>query len=81
MLDILVELVITKWYSYLDDEIDEALEPWNVVVDAEGSVVIGSTLVTLSRTGCYYSECTLGNFVTDAYVFAVSISFLSSGKL
>lgn len=51
------------------------------MVEAEGSVVIGSSLVTLSRTGCYYSECTLGNFVTDAYVFGVSISFVSLGKL
>lgn len=48
------------------------MEPWYARVEAEGSVVIGSTLVTLSKAGCYYRECTLGNFVTDAFVFAVS---------
>ncbi|CAG9765346.1 unnamed protein product [Ceutorhynchus assimilis] len=53
-----------------DVEINKALEPWNALVAAEGSVVLGSTLVKLSIDGCFYKECTLGNFVTDAFVFA-----------
>ncbi|XP_050297188.1 apyrase [Anthonomus grandis grandis] len=52
-----------------DEEVNEALAPWKEIVEAEGSVVMGTSLVKLSRTGCYYKECNLGNFVTDAFVF------------
>ncbi|XP_030758221.1 apyrase-like [Sitophilus oryzae] len=53
-----------------DENITKELAPWKELVDSQGSVVLGSTHVTLSKTGCYFSECSLGNFVTDAYIFA-----------
>ncbi|XP_066156466.1 apyrase [Euwallacea fornicatus] len=52
-----------------DKGINKDLESWDEMVNAEGSMVIGSALVRLSKAGCYYRECTLGNFVTDAFVF------------
>ncbi|XP_066247958.1 apyrase isoform X2 [Euwallacea similis] len=55
-----------------DEGINKDLEPWDEMIEAEGSMVIGSTLVRLSKTDCYYSECTLGNFVTDAFIFGYS---------
>ncbi|KAL1492215.1 hypothetical protein ABEB36_012697 [Hypothenemus hampei] len=58
-----------------DENIDKLLEPWDALVAAQGEVVVGSSLVTLSKTGCYYRECTLGNFVTDAFVFGYSQSY------
>lgn len=48
------------------------LVPWQERIDAEQNRVVGSTLVTLTNQGCYYKECTIGNFVTDAFVFYVS---------
>ncbi|XP_060524614.1 apyrase-like [Cylas formicarius] len=52
-----------------DDSIDKQLEPWKSIVEAEGSRVLGSSIVLLQKTGCYYKECTLGNFLADALVF------------
>lgn len=48
------------------------LIPWLEEIDELSNTIWGSTLVTLSNDGCYNRECTLGNFVTDAYVFHVS---------
>ncbi|KAJ8919180.1 hypothetical protein NQ315_012167 [Exocentrus adspersus] len=53
-----------------DLEINQELQPWKDIIDVQGEVVIGSTLVTLSRSTCRYAECTLGDFVTDAMVYA-----------
>nr|XP_023023869.1 apyrase [Leptinotarsa decemlineata] len=61
-------------YFEQDEQINQDLAPWKAVVDAQGDVVIGSSLVSLSVEGCYYKECSLGNFVTDAMVFAYSQS-------
>ncbi|CAG9765345.1 unnamed protein product [Ceutorhynchus assimilis] len=84
---------------YLDNslpknaEIDAALAPWTALVEAQGSVVLGSTLVTLSKSDCFSKECTLGNFITDAFVFAYTqhadngswtrapIAFMNSGGI
>ncbi|VEN61872.1 unnamed protein product [Callosobruchus maculatus] len=48
------------------------LEPWKRMIYAQGSKIIGSTLVTLDMSACHYAECTLGNFMTDAMVYAHS---------
>lgn len=46
--------------------------PWKKLIDVKANAVMGSSMVTLSKKGCYYKECSLGNFVADAYVFYVS---------
>ncbi|KAJ8983904.1 hypothetical protein NQ317_006708 [Molorchus minor] len=53
-----------------DEQINQDLLPWKTIIDAQGTVVIGSSLVTLDRSKCRYAECTLGNFVTDAMVYS-----------
>nr|CAH7737873.1 unnamed protein product [Callosobruchus chinensis] len=58
-----------------DEKINRALLPWKTLVDAQGQKVIGSTLVTLDQTSCQRKECTLGNFITDAMVFGVNITY------
>ncbi|CAH1112590.1 unnamed protein product [Psylliodes chrysocephalus] len=52
-----------------DESINAALQPWKEIIDREGARVLGSTLVKLDRTNCFTQECTLGNFVTDAFVY------------
>lgn len=47
--------------------------PWKAKIDDKANTVLGRSLVTLSRAGCYYKECTLGNFVADAFVFYVRL--------
>lgn len=59
--------------SLIDDKINEELEPWAESVDVVGKEVLGSTLVTLNEDNCRYGECLLGDFVTDAMVFEVSL--------
>lgn len=56
-----------------DANITELLQPWKEVVDVQSTVVIGESLVTLGSS-CYSRECLLGNFVTDAMVYAVRAS-------
>lgn len=53
-----------------DPNITELLEPWKEVVDIQSTVLIGESLVNLGAS-CYSRECLLGNFVTDAMVYAV----------
>lgn len=55
----------------LDPEIIAALHPWKEIVDREGLRVIGSTKVPLARTNCTITECNIGDFVADAFVFAM----------
>ncbi|CAG9862150.1 unnamed protein product [Phyllotreta striolata] len=57
-----------------DQSINKALEPWKKIIHAEGDKVIGSSLVSLDDSTCYTSECTLGNLIADAYVFAYTKS-------
>ncbi|KAJ8967992.1 hypothetical protein NQ314_002526 [Rhamnusium bicolor] len=76
-----------------DEQINRDLQPWKTIVDSQGSVILGSSLVTLDRSKCSYAECTLGSFVTDAMVYAWSdeaeegswtyaaIAFMNSGGL
>jgi len=51
------------------------LQPWKEIVQAEGEKNLGYTNVLLSQSNCRYSECSLGNFITDAMVQHVSIQF------
>ncbi|CAH1954434.1 unnamed protein product, partial [Acanthoscelides obtectus] len=53
-----------------DGKINQDLLPWRKLVDEQGQKVVGSTLVTLDHSTCQRNECTLGNFITDAMVFA-----------
>ncbi|XP_050500450.1 apyrase isoform X2 [Diabrotica virgifera virgifera] len=57
-----------------DPQINKDLQPWKEEVDKQGNKVLGSTLVDLSFEGCYTHECTLGNFIADASVFAFTKS-------
>lgn len=60
-------------FIFSDEEINQELQPWKDIIDVQGEKVIGSTLVTLSKSNCRYAECTLGDFVTDAMVYSVVI--------
>uniref|UniRef100_A0A1I8NGR4 apyrase n=1 Tax=Musca domestica TaxID=7370 RepID=A0A1I8NGR4_MUSDO len=53
-----------------DPEVVEAMKPWQEVIDAQGKVVVGETVVDLLKSPCSYQECNLGNFFTDAMVHA-----------
>lgn len=64
---------------FIDPDINELMVPWKKIIDVKANTVLGTTLVTLSKVGCYYKECTLGNFVADSFVFYVS--FYSSKYL
>ncbi|XP_052133254.1 apyrase-like [Frankliniella occidentalis] len=78
-----------------DQAMVEEMKPWKAEVEAQGSVVVGSTLVELDKLAhdCYSGECTLGNFVADAMVHhyvgkgpegtwtAASIAFINAGGL
>ncbi|KAJ8983905.1 hypothetical protein NQ317_006709 [Molorchus minor] len=53
-----------------DASINQELLPWKTLVDSQGNVVLGSSLVTLDVGKCRYSECTFGNLVADAMVYS-----------
>ncbi|XP_023014357.2 apyrase [Leptinotarsa decemlineata] len=53
-----------------DEQINQELSLWKNTVESQGDVVLGSTFVTLSGESCYNRECSLGNFVADAMVYA-----------
>ncbi|KAG5888870.1 hypothetical protein JTB14_004823 [Gonioctena quinquepunctata] len=57
-----------------DEGINQDLLPWKELVDKQGGKIIGSTLVDLSNIDCFRKECTLGNFITDATVYAFTKS-------
>ncbi|XP_055915894.1 apyrase-like [Eupeodes corollae] len=48
----------------------KALKPWKELVDEGGQKVIGETRVKLEKFECSSRECNLGNFFTDAMVYA-----------
>lgn len=48
------------------------MEPWKEVVDEQGNRLVGISNVYLKKSDCSTGECNIGNFVTDAYVHAVS---------
>ncbi|XP_023162274.2 apyrase isoform X1 [Drosophila hydei] len=49
-----------------DEIVLKALQPWKEVIDKEGKVVVGRTLVDLTKSDCGTRECNLGNFVCDS---------------
>lgn len=53
---------------YVDPYINELLEPYRLVVEEVGNTPLGTSKVHLNQTNCRYSECNLGNFMTDAMV-------------
>ncbi|KAI4455137.1 nucleotidase-related [Holotrichia oblita] len=68
---------LLKWEGnpiYLDQSIqqdltiNELLEPYRLVVEEVGNRVLGTSKVYLDQGSCRYSECNLGNFMTDAMV-------------
>jgi 5'-nucleotidase len=67
---------------YLDSDVPqdptilEEIKPWKIQVDAFGHKEMGRTDIELTNNGCYYQECSLGNFVTDAYANVVSYIYL-----
>lgn len=50
----------------------KAIQPWKEIIDKEGKVVIGQSLVDLTKDDCSRGECNLGNFVCDSMVHTVS---------
>lgn len=65
-------------FNFPDEQINKELLPWKEKVDAEGGIVVGSSLVTLDVSKCKYGECTFGNLVADAMVYSVSVPFCMS---
>nr|XP_014096986.2 apyrase isoform X3 [Bactrocera oleae]XP_036221523.1 apyrase isoform X3 [Bactrocera oleae] len=53
-----------------DSDIIEAMQPWKEIIDAQGSVVVGESIVELAMSTCSDSECNLGNYFCDAMVHA-----------
>ncbi|XP_039958539.1 apyrase [Bactrocera tryoni] len=53
-----------------DADIVEAMKPWQEIIDAQGSVVVGETKVELAMSTCSDSECNLGNYFCDAMIHA-----------
>ncbi|XP_060664932.1 apyrase [Drosophila nasuta] len=51
-----------------DEEIVEAMQPWQEIMDETGKVIIGRTVVDLTKADCSDRECNLGNFVCDSMV-------------
>ncbi|KAL7743238.1 hypothetical protein ACLKA6_016182 [Drosophila palustris] len=51
-----------------DEDVVAAIQPWKEYVDETGKVVIGRSVVDLTKSDCSYQECNLGNFVCDAFV-------------
>lgn len=60
-------------YFSSDPEILQELQVWKDIVDTQGNVKIGETLVNLQHSECEYNECNIGNFYTDAILDKVSI--------
>jgi 5'-nucleotidase len=57
-----------------DPDVVQAMKPWKEIIDAEGSVVIGSTNVLLdaSNSACRKGECNIGNLIANAFVDEVT---------
>lgn len=61
-----------------DPQVLEELVPFRKDIDAIANKEVGRTLVFLdgNRLSCRMVECNLGNFIADAYVNLVIVSFL-----
>lgn len=57
----------------LDPLVVEALKPWRKEINLIGNRVIGRSAVYLQQKECSTGECNLGNFVTDAMLYAVNL--------
>ena len=67
-----------KCFSFVTDEIVlEELKPWREQVQEFSRVVLGTTRKVF--TGSRAHESSLGNFITDSYVYYVSIPKLTHG--
>jgi 5'-nucleotidase len=57
-----------------DPDVVQAMKPWKEIIDAEASLVIGSTKVFLdaSSSACRKGECNIGNLITSAFVDEVT---------
>ncbi|CAH0559286.1 unnamed protein product [Brassicogethes aeneus] len=52
-----------------NENIDKDLQPWQEEIDQVGNKVLGNSLVHLDGYNCYQKECTMGNMITDAFVY------------
>lgn len=56
---------------FQDTEVLRALEPWQVQLEEQSNRVVGTSRVYLQQAECARGECNLGNFYTDAMLYAV----------
>ena len=69
---------IEKCFSFLTDKnVLEELKPWREEVQEFSRVVLGTTRKVF--TGSRAHESSLGNFITDSYVYYVSNPKLTNG--
>jgi len=61
-----------------DEEVLIKMQPWKEHIDETGKVVVGRTVVDLTKSDCGDQECNLGNFFCDAMVHSVSLTFFLS---
>ncbi|XP_017770763.1 PREDICTED: apyrase-like [Nicrophorus vespilloides] len=52
-----------------DETVNKKMQPYKDAVVAKGNQVLGETKVFLDQSDCRYSECNIGNFITDAMVY------------
>lgn len=78
---LLLYLILLK-KKLTDEKIKEELIPWKKTVDEhEDNRIIGKTMVRLEQSSCPMAECLIGNFITDAMVYAVSFCIFFSHLL
>ncbi|XP_032597268.1 apyrase isoform X3 [Drosophila grimshawi] len=52
------------------DEVILALQPWQDILKDESNRIVGKSRVQLQQSECARGECNLGNFYTDAMLYA-----------
>ena len=67
-----LSIFLFKCIYNLDAIVTAALTEWRKEIDSDGNRVIGVSAVDLQQKECSTGECNLGNFVTDAMLYAVS---------
>ena len=68
----LLYIFLFKCIRNSDYIVTTALQQWRKEINAVGNQVIGVSAVYLQQKECSTGECNLGNFVTDAMLYAVS---------
>lgn len=58
---------------FQDEKVLEAMLPWQDELDSISKQVVGQSRAYLQQSECSKGECNLGNFFTDAMVYAVSL--------